>query len=44
MPDYGIVPNYVGQLQLAAPFILAAIGVAVLLLVIEHFGIPKRRR
>jgi hypothetical protein len=39
-----MIPNYVGQAQAAAPFILAAVGIAVFLLVMERFGVPKRRR
>jgi hypothetical protein len=39
-----VIPNYVGQVQAAAPFILAAVAIAVFLLVVEHFGIPKKRR
>jgi hypothetical protein len=39
-----MIPNYVSQVQAAAPFILTAVGVAVFLLVMERFGIPKRRR
>jgi hypothetical protein len=39
-----VIPNFVGQAQAAAPFILAAVGIAVFLLVMKRFGIPKGRR
>lgn len=38
-----IIPNYVGQLQTGAPFILAALGVVVFLLLWEWLGEPKDR-
>lgn len=39
-----MIPNYVGQAQAAAPFILAAVAIAVLLLLVERFGLPNKRR
>lgn len=43
MPNLFVVPNFVGQIQAAAPFILMALIVAVVLLIGENIS-PQRRR